>query len=52
MTPQSRGVKGIHPPKGGWKDNTSIFNTYGRWLVGYDGFITANYSRSDYRIDF
>ncbi|ATE85836.1 hypothetical protein KPS64_gp106 [Shigella phage KPS64] len=22
MTPQSRGVKGIHPPKGGWKDNT------------------------------
>lgn len=33
-------------------DSNSIFNTYGRWLVGYDGFITANYSRSDYRIDF
>lgn len=22
MTPKFRGVKGIHPPKGGWKDNT------------------------------
>lgn len=33
-------------------DSASIFNTYGRWLVGYDGFITANYSRSDYKIDF
>lgn len=22
MTPDSRKVKGIHPPEGGWKDNT------------------------------
>lgn len=32
-------------------DSNSIFNTYGRWMVGYDGFITANYSRSDYKVD-
>lgn len=32
-------------------DMKSIFGSYGRWLVGYDGFITANYRRSDYKID-
>ncbi|EJM9729062.1 hypothetical protein NPC53_001526 [Shigella flexneri] len=32
-------------------DMKSIFGSYGRWLVGYDGFITADYKRSDYKID-
>ena len=32
-------------------DMKSIFSSYGRWLVGYDGFITADYKRSEYKIE-